>query len=150
MTKRVWVALLAMLLAFIPLAGCREDAKDQKIIDELSKLDILATPADATDVRTSETKGGGSDVVAVRGASSVEIRYASSMTPDQTWEWYSTQYATTWMLQDNGRPAADGRSLAGQQAADDQIYLTIDIYPSDSGAEAGSHVVLTVSKTRDD
>jgi hypothetical protein len=99
MDRRHLVAAAAVFLGVLAVAGCTSmGAKDQAVIDRLEELDILAIPAGATKMSSTQTKGGGSDVVAIRGASSVLVVYASPLPAARITEFYQQTYDKTWRL----------------------------------------------------
>ena len=124
-------------------------AKDQAVIDRLEKLDIIAIPAGATKMSSTQTKGGGSDVVAIRGASSVLVVYASPLPAARVREFYQQTYDKSWDLRDNG--AAGFRPGewwgGGASRSDPQTNVEIKVRPP-AGidmAPVGTKSVVSVS-----
>ena len=156
MNRRHLVAVAAVLLGVLAVAGCTSmGAKDQAVIDRLEKLDIVTIPAGATKISITQAKGGGSDVPAIRGASSVLVVYASPLPAARVGEFYHRTYDKRWDLRDNNG-AADFRPGkwwgTGATSPDSQTNVEIDVRPPavNDKAPAGtkSVVSVTVSATR--
>jgi outer membrane murein-binding lipoprotein Lpp len=150
MNRRHLVAAAAVLLGVLAVAGCTSmDAKDQAVIDRLEKLDIVTIPAGATKMSSTQAKGGGSDVVAIRGASSVLVVYASPLPAARVMEFYRQTYDKSWDLRISA--AAGSRSGEwkgiGANRSDSQTNVTIDARPPavNDKAPAGTKSVVSVS-----
>lgn len=143
---------MAVLLALLATAGCREGAKDQAVIDELAKVDIVTVPAGATKISSTQAKGGGSDLVAIRGASSVLVIYASPLPPARVAEFFHQTYDKGWNLLDNGAAPPGAWYTGGDAKSDPQTIATVEVRPPSvtekvpAGTE--SVVSVTVSATR--
>jgi hypothetical protein len=124
-------------------------AKDQAVIDRLEKLDIAAIPAGATKISSTQTKGGGSDFPAIRGASSVLVVYASPLPPARVTDFYRQTYDKSWDLRISA--AANIRTEewkgGGANRSDPQTNVEISVLPpamSDK-APAGTKSVVSVT-----
>jgi hypothetical protein len=154
MNRRHLGTAAAALLWVLTVAGCSSmGAKDQAVIDRLEKLDIVAVPAGATRISSTQTKGGGSDVPAIRGASSVLVVYASPLPAARVGEFYQQTYDKSWRLRDFGvAPSGTWGGAIGANKSDPQTNVKIDAHPPavEDKAPAGtkSVVSLTVSATR--
>ena len=155
MSRRHLVAAAAVLLGVLAVAGCTSmGAKDQAVIDRLEKLDIVAIPAGATKISSTQTKGGGSDVVANRGASSVLVVYASPLPAARIREFYRQTYDKSWRLTDIGvAPPGNWRGISGANRSDRQTNVEIRVRPpavnDKAPASTKSVVSVTVSATRE-
>lgn len=155
MNSRHLVAAAAVLLGVLAVAGCTSmDAKDQAVIDRLEKLDILAIPAGATKISSTQTKGGGSDLPAIRGASSVLVVYASPLPAARVREFYQQTYVKSWDLRDIGAaPPGNWRGISGANRSDPQTIVKIRVRPPavNDKAPAGTKSVVSasVSATRE-
>ena len=154
MNRRHRVGAAAVLLGVLAVAGCTSmGAKDQAVIDRLEKLDIVAIPAGATKISSTQTKGGGSDFPAIRGASSVLVVYASPLPAARVGEFYQQTYDKSWRLKDFGvGPTGKWLGVSGANRSDPQTNVTIDARPpavnDEAPASTKSVVSLTVSATR--
>ena len=154
MNRRHLVVAAAVLLGVLAVAGCTSmGAKDQAVIDPLEKLDIVAIPAGATKMSSTQTKGGGSDVVAIRGASSVLVVYASPLPAARIREFYQQTYDKSWDLRDIGAaPPGNWRGISGANRSDPQTNVEIRVRPpavNDKAPTSTRSVVsVTVSATR--
>lgn len=122
-------------------------AKDQAVIDRLARVDIVTVPAGATTISSTRHKGGGSDLVAIRGASSVLVEYASPLPPERVGELYHRTYDRGWELKNN-RAAPPGAWLMGGAATSDpQTIADIEVRPPAVTAKvpAGTKSVVSVS-----
>lgn len=148
-TFAAWAVLLAVLAA---TAGCREGAKDQAVIDRLAKVDIVTVPAGATKISSTQSKGGGSDVAAIRGASSVLVVYASPMPPTRVGEFYHQTYDKGWTLKNNRAAPPGAWYMGGADRSDPQTIADIEVRPpvvTDKVPSGTKSVVsVTVSATR--
>jgi hypothetical protein len=145
--RRQPVAAAAILLAVLTVAGCREGANDQAVIDRLGKVDIVTIPAGATKIGSTQTKGGGSDLAAVRGAPSVLVEYASPLPATRVREFYQRTYDKGWELSDNGAsPLGEWRG-SGANTSDPQMYVEVRVRPPavNDKAPAGTKSVVSVS-----
>jgi len=129
------------------------DAKDQAVIDRLEKLDIVTIPAGATKISSTQTKGGGADVVAIRGASSVLVVYASPLPVARVRDFYHRTYDKRWDFSDNGAAPPGDWWGSGANSSDSQTNVEVMVRPSavNDKAPAGSNSVVsvTVSATRE-
>lgn len=145
-------AVLALALVGA-LGACGEGSADRRVLAELRALDILALPDGATLLDRHGHEGGGSDLVAIKGASSVTIEYATSMDPAAVADWYHATYGSDWILRDNGYAPAGGRALGGPRRAHDgtSARIVARTARSDSAWPAGTSAVVTVTvaRTRD-
>ena len=153
MSRRHLVAAAAVLLGVLAVAGCTSmGAKDQAVIDRLEKLDVVAIPAGATKISSTQTKGGGSDFPAIRGASSVLVVYASPLPVARVGEFYHRTYDKGWKLGDNGAAPSGEWWSGGANRSDYQTNVEIRVRPLavNDKAPAGtkSVVSVTVSATR--
>jgi hypothetical protein len=127
-------------------------AKDQAVLDRLEKLDIVAIPAGATKVSSTQTKGGGSDISAIRGASSVLVVYASPLPAEQIREFYQQTYDKSWDLTRIGATPGNWRGTSGANKSDPYTIVMIDVRPpavnDKAPASTNSVVSVSVSATR--
>jgi hypothetical protein len=131
------------------LAACGTDAADQKVIDRLSKLDVMTVPAGATELSRSSVKGGGNSVI--RNASGVTLVYATAQTPAEVGQHYHARFDPTWHFKDNGAVVVGGWRASGSPGPDPNGYpdTVADVVarrptPADK-APAGSQSVVTVT-----
>lgn len=128
-------------------------AKDQAVIDQLGKLDIVTIPVGATKMSSTQTKGGGSDVASIRGASSVLVEYASPLPVARVREFYHTTYDQGWDLRDFGAARPGKWEGSGRNSSDRYTNVTVLVRPPavNDKAPAGtkSVVSVSVSATRD-
>jgi len=108
------VAAAAVLVA--GLTACSTDAADQKVIDRLSKLDVTAVPAGATELSRTTSKGGGNSVI--RNASSVTLVYATTQSPGEVGQSFHARFDPTWHFKDNGAVALGGWRASGSPGPD--------------------------------
>ena len=146
MTRRQLVAAAAVLLAVLTVAGCREGAKDQAVIDRLAKTDIVTLPAGATKLNSTQTKGGGSDIAAIRGASSVLLEYASPLPPARVGEFYHAMYDKGWTLKTYGARPGVWKGV-GADRSDPQTLadITASLPAVNDKVPAGTKCVVSVS-----
>lgn len=155
MNRRHLVAAAAVLLGVLAVAGCTSmGAKDQAVIDRLEKMDIVTIPAGATKISITQAKGGGSDVPAIRGASSVLVVYASPLPAARVTEFYRQTYDKSWDLRISaaaGLRTGEWEGI-GADRSDPQTNVEISVRPPavNDKAPAGtkSVVSVTVSATR--
>jgi hypothetical protein len=145
--RRQPVAAAAVLLAVLTVAGCREGAKDQAVIDRLGKVDIVTIPAGSTKMNSTQTKGGGSDSAAIRGASSVLVEYASPLPTVRVREFYQRTYDKGWELSDNGASPPGEWWGSGANTSDPQMNVEVRVRPPamNDKAPAGTKSVVSVS-----
>ena len=153
MSRRHLVAAAAVLLGVLAVAGCTSmGAKDQAVIDRLEKLDIVTIPAGATKISSTQAKGGGSDVVAIRGASSVLVVYGSPLPVARVRDFYHRTHDKRWDFSDNGAAPPGEWWGGGANSSDSQTNVEIRVRPLavNDKAPAGtkSVVSVTVSATR--
>jgi len=131
MNRRHLVATAAMLLGVLAVAGCTSmDAKDQAVIDRLKTLDIMTIPTGATKISSTQTKGGGSDFPAIRGASSVVVVYASPLPAARVAEFYQQTYDKSWRLRGSHPEFRPGEWRgSGASKSDYQTNVGIDVRP---------------------
>jgi hypothetical protein len=128
MNSRHFVAAAAVLLGVLAVAGCTSmGAKDQAVIDRLEKLDIVAIPAGAKKISGTQAKGGGSDEVAIRGASSVLVVYASPLPAARIREFYRQTYDKDWDLRDNGAAGFRPGEWWGDGASRSDLQTNVEI-----------------------
>jgi hypothetical protein len=155
MNRRHLVAAAAVFLGVLAMTGCTSmDAKDQAVIDRLENLDIVAIPAGATKMSSTQTKGGGSDFPAIRGASSVLAVYASPLPAARVGEFYQQTYDKSWRLGNFGvGPTGKWLGISGANRSDPQTNVTIDARPPAANdkapASTKSVVSVTVAATRE-
>jgi hypothetical protein len=155
MNRRHSVAAAAALLWVLAVAGCTSmGAKDRAVIDRLEKLDIVTIPAGATKISSTQAEGGGSDVPAIRGASSVLVVYASPLPAERVGEFYQQTYGNRWRLRDFGvAPSGNWGGIIGANRSDPQTNVKIDARPpaakDKASASTKSVVSVTVSATRE-
>ncbi|MDQ1537734.1 MAG: hypothetical protein QOE58_2127 [Actinomycetota bacterium] len=155
MNRRHLVAAATVLLGGLAVAGCTSmGAKDQAVIDRLEKLDIVAIPAGATKISSTQTKGGGSDVVDIRGASSVLVVYASPLPAARVTEFYRQMYDKSWDLKISayaGSRTGEWKGI-GANRSDPQTNVEISVRPpavnDKAPAVTKSVVSVTVVATR--
>ncbi|HET8989083.1 MAG TPA: hypothetical protein VFN43_11265 [Humibacillus sp.] len=142
----------AAVMLVLPLGGCSSDAADQRVIDRLSGLDVLAVPAGATELSRASHKGGGADVAAIRGASSVTVVYASPQAPTDVARAFHARHDATWNLTDNGAAPRGGWASGGALRMDPGTVATVEARPPAAAGRApsdsGSVVTVAVSATR--
>ena len=156
MNRRHLVAAAAVLLGVLAVAGCTSmGAKDQAVIDRLEKLDIVAIPAGATKISSTQTKGGGSDFPAIRGASSVLVVYASPLPAARITEFYQQTYDKSWKLKISafaGSRTGEWKGI-GANRSDPQTNVRISVRPpalnDKAPASTKSVVSVSVSATRE-
>ena len=140
--------------ALLPLGGCSSDAADQKVIDQLSSLDVLAVPSGATELSRVSHKGGGADVAAIRGASSVTVVYASPQAPTDFGRAFHARHEASWNLKDNGAAPLGGWASGGALRTEPGTIATVEARPPSAVDQApggsGSVVTVGVSATRPD
>jgi hypothetical protein len=147
-------ALLVGVVAavLLPLGGCTSDAADQKVIDQLSRLDVLAVPAGATELSRASQKGGGADVAAIRGASSVTVVYASPQAPTDFARAFHARHDAKWNLKDNGAAPLGGWASGGALRTEPGTIARVEARPPAAADKApggsGSVVTVEVSATR--
>lgn len=141
------VALAAVAAA--ALAACSTDAADQKVIDRLFKMDVLAVPPGATEMSRTSSKGGGNS--AIRNASSVTLVYATTQTPAEVGNRFHAGFDPTWHFKDNGAVDLGGWRASGGPGPDPDAEpdtvadVTARRVMSADKAPAGTQSVVTVS-----
>ena len=147
MNRRQLVAAAAVLLAVLAVAGCREGAKDQAVIDRLGMVDIVTIPAGATKMSSTQTKGGGSDFASIRGASSVLVEYASPLPIARVREFYHRTYDKGWNLMDHGAAPPGEWGTGGPNRTDPQTHVEIKVRSAavNDKVPAGTKSVVSVS-----
>jgi len=108
------VATAAVLAA--ALTACSTDAADQKVIDRLSRLDVMTVPAEASELSRTSSKGGGNSVI--RNSSSVTLVYATTQTPIEVGQHFHAHFDPTWHFKDNGAVALGGWRASGGPGPD--------------------------------
>src|SRR5690349_5525871 len=73
--RRFVAAVAVAAVAVVGLAACSTDAADQKVIDRLSKLDVMVVPAGATELSRTSVKGGGNIAITGRATWTCEQRH---------------------------------------------------------------------------
>ena len=146
------VATVDAVLLAAYVAGCSSEAADQKVIDRLAQLEVLDVPAGATLMEQSKTKGGGADIVAIRGASSVTVVYASADSPARVGQAFHARFDTDWKLKDNGFTPLGGWAASGGLLTGPGTVATVEVRPASAGDSSPrwsrSIVTVTVSATR--
>lgn len=145
----VQVAALAAAAVLAPgMAACGTDAADQKVIDRLAALDVMAVPPGATELSRTSVKGGGNSVI--RTSSSVTLVFATAQTPLEVKEDFRARLGSGWRLSDNGAAPLGAWRAGGSPAPDPDLYpdTTVDVEarpvtPTDT-VPAGSRSVVTV------
>lgn len=112
------VAVAAVVAA--GLAACSTDAADQKVIDRLSKLDVMTVPAGATELSRTSRKGGGNSVI--RTSSTVTLAYATAQTPAEVGQHFHARFDPTWDFKDNGVVVLGGWRASGGPGPDPNAY----------------------------
>lgn len=138
--------MIAAALVLTVLAGCGgTDAADQRVIDRLSRLAVLAVPAGATPLSRTETKGGGN--TAIRTSSTVTVVYATSAAPDAVARAVHGQWDRTWHFVDNRGSAPGTWSALGGLRSEPGTTVTIEARPAtgDAGLPAGTRSVVTMT-----
>ena len=145
--RRQPVAAAAVLLAILTVAGCREGTKDQAVIERLGKLDIVTIPAGSTKMNSTQAKGGGSDLAAIRGAPSVLVEYASPLPVARVREFYHWTYDGRWELSDDGASPLGEWWGSGASTSDPQMNVEVRVRPPamNDKAPAGTKSVVGVS-----
>lgn len=145
--RRLAVVAAAAVLA-AGMAACGTDAADQKVIDRLSKLDVMTVPPGATELSRTSVKGGGN--IAIRTSSSVTLVYASAQTPLEVKKDFHARLGSRWRLFDNGAALLGAWRAGGSPAPAPDLYpdTTADVEarpvtPTDK-VPAGSQSVVTV------
>jgi hypothetical protein len=145
--RRLAVAAAAAGLA-AGMAACGTDAADQKVIDRLSKLDVLAVPPGATELSRTSVKGGGNSVI--RTSSSVTLVYATTQTPPEVKNDFHARLGSRWRLLDNGAAPLGAWRAGGLPTPNPDLYpdTTADVEarlvtPTDQ-VPPGSQSVVTV------
>ncbi len=98
--------VVAAAVVTAALAACSTDAADQKVIDRLSKLEVLTVPAGATELSRTSSKGGGNSVI--RNSSEVTLVFATTQTPVEVGQPFHARFDPTWHFKDNGAVALGG------------------------------------------
>ena len=145
----VGIVTAAVLL---PLGGCSSDVADQKVVDQLSGLDVLAVPSGATELSRVSHKGGGADVAAIRGASSITVVYASPQRPTDFGHAFRARHDAKWNLKDNGAAPVGGWASGGALRNEPGTVARVEARPPVAADRApsgsGSIVTVEVSATR--
>jgi hypothetical protein len=145
--RLIGVAAAAVVAA--ALAACSTDAADQKIIDRLSKLDVLTVPAGATVLSRTSSKGGGNS--AIRNSSEVTLVYATTQAPIEVGQHFHAHFDLTWHFKDNAAVAPGGWRASGSPGPDPDAGrgTVADVVArrvtSTDQAPPGSQSVVTVS-----
>ncbi|MGO4599670.1 hypothetical protein [Terrabacter sp. 2RAF25] len=152
--RRLVAAAAVTAVAVAALAACSTEAADQKVIDRLSKLDVLTVPAGATELSRSSVKGGGNN--AIRTSSTVTLVYATPQTPTEVGQHFHARFDAAWHFHDNGAVDLGGWRASGRPGPDPNAdpataaeVVARPVTPTDK-APAGSQsvVTVTVSATR--
>src|SRR6476469_9354289 len=96
---RLVAAAAVTAVAVAALAACSTEAADQKVIDRLSKLDVMTVPAGATELSRTSVKGGGN--IAIRTSSSVTLVYATPKTPLEVKKDVHSRLDSRWDFRDS-------------------------------------------------
>jgi hypothetical protein len=147
--RRLAAVVAVAAVAAVGLAACSTDAADQKVIDRLSKLDVLTVPKGATELSRTSSKGGGNSVI--RNASSITLVYATPQTPAEVGKDFHARYDSTWHFKGNAIVELGGWRASGSPGPDpDADPGTVAdvrarrVTPGDT-APPGSASVVTVS-----
>ena len=145
--RRLTVVAAAAALA-AGMTACGTDAADQKVIDRLSKLDVMTVPPGATELSRTSVKGGGNSVI--RSSSSVTLAYATVQTPLEVEKDFHARLGSRWRLIDSGAASLGAWRAGGSPAPAPGLYpdTTADVEarlvtPTDK-VPAGSQTVVTV------
>lgn len=147
--RRLVAAVAVTVVAVAALAACSTQAADQKVIDRLSKLDVMTVPAGATELSRTSTKGGGNS--AIRNASLVTLVYATAQPPAEVGQHYHARFDPTWHFKDNGAVVLGGWRASGSPGPDPNAYpdtvaeVVARRVTSADNAPAGSQSMVTVS-----
>ena len=132
------------------LVACSTDAADQKVIDRLSKLDVMVVPAGATKVSRTSTKGGGNSVI--RNASSVTLVYATPRTPFEVKKDIHSRFDASWHFLDNAAAPLGGWAAIGGKVSEPGTTATVEarpVTPADKAPkDTQSVVTVTTADTR--
>ena len=140
--------MVAVAVTVVAVAGptaCSTDAADQKVIERLSKLDVMTVPAGATELSRTSSKGGGNSVI--RNASGIDLVYATTQEPAEVGRDFHARVGQNWRLIDLHGAPAGGWKASGALASDPGTITNILARPPAPGdkAPAGSRSVVTVS-----
>jgi hypothetical protein len=148
---RLAAAAAVAAIAAVGLTACSTDAADQRVIDRLSKLDVMTVPSGATELSRTSAKGGGNSVI--RTSSSVTLVYATAQTPTEVGKDFHARFDSAWHFKDNGAVALGGWRASGSPDpdpgpdADPGTVADVLARPVTSAdtAPAGTQSVVTVS-----
>ena len=149
--------MVAVAVTVVAVAGptaCSTDAADQKVIERLSKLDVMTVPAGATELSRSSVKGGGNN--AIRTSSTVTLVYATPQTPAEVGQHFHARFDPAWHFHDNGAVDLGGWRASGGPGPDPNAdpgtvadVVARPVTPTDKApADSQAVVTVTVSATR--
>jgi hypothetical protein len=112
LTGRRVAGVAAAAVVTAALAGCTNaDAADQRVIERLSKLEVMSVPPGAVELSRTSSKGGGNSVI--RNASSVTLVYATTQEPTDVRKDIHARFDRTWhFIDSHGGPQAVGWQAA--------------------------------------
>jgi hypothetical protein len=148
MGRRLWAGVVAAAVVTAAVAACGTDAADQKVIDRLSKLNLMTVPPGATEVSRTSHKGGGNSVI--RNTSSVTLVYATTQSPFEVKDDIHARFDSKWHFHDNGAVVLGGWRASGSPGTEPGTYpdTVVDVVArrvtSADKAPAGSQSVVTV------
>ena len=120
----MWRGVAAAAVVMAALAACGTDAADQKVIDGLSKLDVMAMPPGAIELSRTSHKGGGNSVI--RNSSSVTLVYGTTQSPFEVKHDFHARFDSTWRLHDNGAAPLGGWAASGRSTTDPDAVATVE------------------------
>lgn len=109
--RRTAAILALAVVAAAGLTACSTAAADQRVVDRLSKLDVMIVPAGGIEVSRTISKGGGNSVL--RNASSVTLVYATTQTPAEVGKDVHAHFDSTWHFKDNAAVDLGGWRASG-------------------------------------
>lgn len=149
--RRKTALFVALLVASAAVAGCTNvDAADQRVVDHLSTLAVLAAPPGSTQLSYTEHKGGGNDLI--RNSSSITAVYASPQEPIELSRYYMGRFKAEWDFRDRGINGLGGWDTLGGLAGEPGTTARIEVRlpaASDASPEGTSSIVtVRVAATR--
>ncbi|MEO7754356.1 MAG: hypothetical protein ABIS35_13175 [Terracoccus sp.] len=144
-------AVAATVAATVGLAAClNTDAADQKVIDRLTRLDVLTVPPRGSELSRTSAKGGGNQ--AIRTPSTATVVYATTRAPAEVGQDFHSRFDSTWRFVDNPGGPLGGWQGSGALVSDPGTVANVlarRVTPSDKAPGGSQSVVtVTVSATR--
>ena len=145
------VAAAAAAVAMLGLAACTNtDAADQKVIERLSKLDVMTLPPGAVELSRTSAKGGGNQ--AIRTSSTARVVYATTRAVEEVGRDFHSRFDAGWRFIDNRGGPPGAWQASGALVSDPGTVANVLARRVAAGDDAptGSQsvVTVTVSATR--